>query len=96
MLSSMYHHVSIVKLRVHIGYVDYLETGKLPDPLPADIQWCQPAMQRSQWFDLFDIPQRVEAFKCLWGVMCYLTRSTSESAVPGATAAVAAAAAMAV
>lgn len=86
MLSSMYHHVSIVKLKVHVAYVDYLEHGKLPDPLPADPTWCQPKMQRSQWFNFFDIPQRVEAFKCLWGVMSYLTRSTGEDAVPGAMA----------
>lgn len=70
----MYHHVSIVKLRVHGAYVDYITDGKVPDPLPEDPKWCQPAMVRSQWFDLFDIQQRVEAFRCLWGVMCYLTR----------------------
>lgn len=74
MLSSMYHHVSIVKLRVHSAYIDYITDGTLREPVPADPQWCQPVLQRSQWFDLFDIKQRVEAFRCLWGVMCYSAR----------------------
>ena len=37
-------------------------------------------MQRSEWFDLFDMEQRLEAFRGLWGVMAYLTRN-SQSAV---------------
>jgi len=83
MLSSMYHHVSIVKLRVHGAYIDYLTDGSLPSTLPSDPTWCQPSMQRSQWFNLFHIGQRVEAFRCLWGVMCYLTRSRAEDALAG-------------
>lgn len=70
----MYHHVSIVKLRVHGAYLDYVTDGVMPDDLPQDPQWCQPVMSRSQWFNLFDISQRVEAFRCLWGVMCFLSR----------------------
>lgn len=70
----MYHHVSLVRLRVHGAYMDYLADGILPNPLPADPKWCQPLMQRTQWFDLFNVAQRVEAFRCLWGIMCFLTR----------------------
>jgi len=80
MVSSMYHHVSLVKLKVHGAYVDYLEDGTLLASLPTDPEWCRPLMQRSQWFDLFDVGQRVEAFRCLWGIMSYLTRDTPETA----------------
>ncbi|KAL1310966.1 hypothetical protein AAFC00_001186 [Neodothiora populina] len=74
MLSSMYHHVSVVKLRVHGAYIDYITDGRMPESLPEDPEWCRPVMQRSEWFDLFNRTQRVEAFRCLWGALCYLNR----------------------
>ncbi|EMC95538.1 hypothetical protein BAUCODRAFT_24586 [Baudoinia panamericana UAMH 10762] len=87
MVSSLYHHISIVKLTTHDAYTDYLITGQTPDPLPTDSSWCRPKLQRSEWFDLFDIKQRVEAFRGLWAVMAYLTRETASATAqqhPGA------------
>ena len=74
MVSSLNHHVSILKLTVHKAYVDALISGAMPDPIPEDAAWCKPKLQRSQWYDLFDLDQRVEAFRGLWGIMTYLTR----------------------
>lgn len=74
MASSLNHHVSIVKFTVHSAYVDYWTTGVLPDPLPSDKDWCRPKIQRTRWFDLFDVEERKEVFVGLWEIMAYLTR----------------------
>ncbi|WPH00557.1 Hypothetical protein R9X50_00338700 [Acrodontium crateriforme] len=75
MVSSLNHHICILKLSIHGTYTDTLSSGRFPDSIPAENKWCQPIMQRSQWFDLFDVEQRVLAFRMLWGVMTYLTRT---------------------
>lgn len=74
MVSSLNHHISILKLTVHEAYVDFLVSGAMPNPRPDNARWCRPKLQRSRWLDLFDMEQRVEAFRDLWGVMAYLTR----------------------
>ncbi|KAK5129164.1 hypothetical protein LTR08_003784 [Meristemomyces frigidus] len=74
LLSSLNHHLSILKLTVHTHYTDCLISGRLPEPLPLDPAWCIPKLQRTEWFDLFDCGQRVEAFRGVWGVMGFLTR----------------------
>ncbi|KXT02078.1 hypothetical protein AC578_6672 [Pseudocercospora eumusae] len=84
MVSSLNHHISIVKLTVHWAYVEYTKTEKIPQPLPEDENWCRPRLQRTRWYDLLDISQRVEAFRALWSVMSYLMRDVNEPAKPGA------------
>ena len=74
MISSLNHHISILKLTVHDAYMEYLASDTLPNPLPAHSDWCGPKLQRSEWFDLFDVEQRVLAFRGIWGVMEYLSR----------------------
>ena len=74
MVSSLNHHISLVKMTIHDAYMEYLTSGTLPTSPPADPDWSNPRMQRSHWFDLFDLEQRLEAFRALWGVMAYLTR----------------------
>lgn len=81
-MSSLNHHIAIVKLTVHGAYMDHLSSGTMPDPVPSDPDWCRPRLQRSQWFDLFNMEQRVEAFQGLWAVMSYLNRELEESVVP--------------
>jgi len=76
MVSSLNHHISFLKLTFHVAYVDYLVSGDMPNPRPKNADWCRPRLQRSQWFDLFEVEQRVEAFRGLWGVMAYLMRET--------------------
>ncbi|KAK5678812.1 hypothetical protein LTS10_008467 [Elasticomyces elasticus] len=74
MVSSLNHHISIVKLTVHDTYTDSLVAGTSLEYRP------KPTLQRSQWFDLFDQQQRVEAVRGIWGVMAYLTRESGVSA----------------
>ncbi|KAK3627778.1 hypothetical protein LTR56_019011 [Elasticomyces elasticus] len=70
MVSSLNHHISIVKLTVHDAYTDSLVAGTSLEDLP------KPTLQRSQWFDLFDSQQRVQTLRGVWGVMAYLTRDS--------------------
>ncbi|KAM3414410.1 hypothetical protein BST61_g11048 [Cercospora zeina] len=73
MVSSLNHHIAILKLTVHGAYLDYLETEKLPDPT-VDENWSRPRLQRTRWYDLLDVDDRVEAFRVLWGIASYLFR----------------------
>ena len=84
MVSSLNHHISILKLTVHWAYVEYTKTEEMPQPVPEDENWCRPRLQRTQWYDLLDIQERVEAFRALWGIMSYLMREVNEPAKPGA------------
>ncbi|KAF2773665.1 hypothetical protein EJ03DRAFT_285864 [Teratosphaeria nubilosa] len=82
MVSSLNRHICVVKLTVHEAYVDSLATGAAPVPPPEDSQWCRPRLQRSQWFDLFDMDQRIDAFRGLWGIMAYLSREVGPKECP--------------
>lgn len=84
MVSSLNHHISILKMTVHGAYIEYLQSETLPNPTPDDKDWCSPKLQRTQWFDLLNVDQRVEAFRALWGVTAYLTREIDSSTEGGA------------
>jgi hypothetical protein len=75
MVSSLNHHISLLKLHVHRGYLEYITHGKLPENEPSDADWCSPTLQRTKWFDLFSVEDRTEAMRGLWGVMSYLMRA---------------------
>jgi len=82
MISSLNHHISILKLSVHGNYTDYLVSGTFPKSHPEGLEWSQAKLQRSKWFDMFDVEQRVDAYRGIWGVMAYLTRSIDTSDQP--------------
>ena len=79
MISSLNHHISILKLTVHDAYTDCITSGLSPSPAPVDEAWCKPRLKRTEWLDLFDVDQRITAFRALWAVMAYLTRDTASS-----------------
>ncbi|KAF2819644.1 hypothetical protein CC86DRAFT_398638 [Ophiobolus disseminans] len=74
MVSSLNHHISIVHLRVHPLYLKYLSEGSLPQEPPSEPDWCSPKLQRTRWFDLFNIDDRTEAMRGIWGIMSYMMR----------------------
>jgi len=74
LISSLYHHISVLKLRVHQSYLDYLTDGILPTCAPTDDSWSSPTVQRTRWFNLFVAEDRVEAARGIWGVMACLAR----------------------
>ena len=81
MVSSLNHHISILKLRVHPLYLQYLSDGTLPESPSLSRDWCSPKLQRTRWYDLFDVGDRTEAMRGLWGVMHYLMRAQEKSDV---------------
>lgn len=74
MVSSLNHHISVLKLRVHPVYLQYLTEGTLPKDIPSDSDWCTPKLHRTRWFDLFDIEDRTEVMRGIWGITAYLMR----------------------
>jgi hypothetical protein len=76
LVSSLNHHISVLKLTVHSAYLEYLRTGVFPSTTPEDESWCTPQVLRSPWYDLFKAEDRLEALRALWGVMGYLARTS--------------------
>jgi hypothetical protein len=85
MVSSLNHHISVLKLHVHPSYVRYLTEGTLPKEAPLGSGWCSPRLQRTRWFDLFNIEDRTEAMRGIWGIMSYLMRSQEKEKADAAT-----------
>jgi hypothetical protein len=74
LVSCIYHHVSILRLTIHDAYTHYLTTGVMPEQTPAEEDWCSPRLERTEWYDLLDQEGRVDAFRCIWGVMEYVNQ----------------------
>jgi hypothetical protein len=73
LVSCLNHHISILKLRVHDDYLHFLRTGECPEHI-SNPAWSAPIASRSKWYDLFNVEDRLEAFRLLWGIMGYLAR----------------------
>ncbi|KAF1963400.1 hypothetical protein CC80DRAFT_530282 [Byssothecium circinans] len=86
MVSSLNHHISVLKLRVHPLYIRYITDGTLPEGTPSDPNWCSPQLHRTRWFDLFDVEDRKEAMRGIWGIMSYLLRGQEKPDVTMADA----------
>ena len=78
MVSSLNHHISVVKLHIHKAYIQHLTDGTLPDPAPSDPQWCSPILSRTRWYDLFSMEDRTEAMRGIWGIVGYLMRTPEQ------------------
>lgn len=74
MVSSLNHHISVVRLRVHPVYLQHLTDGTLPEEVRSQADLFSPKLQRTRWFDLFNVDDRTEAMRGLWGIMSYLMR----------------------
>jgi hypothetical protein len=74
LVSSLNHHVSIVRARVPASLMEVLEGGD------CSKGWESMTMWRSKWYDLFLIDERIEAMELVWGMMAWLMRSQEASA----------------
>ena len=82
MISSVNHHVALLRMKVHPDYLAWLESGKsvsqeeADDGLRKDVLY----VQRTTWFDMFDVQARKEFLTVLWRVMCWLNRDYIDQA----------------
>lgn len=77
MVSSIYHHVAVVRLDVHAKYLEFLAEGKVAASKTDDHEWYKPTISRTQWFDMFEPHDRGEALRAIWGVLAWETRPSA-------------------
>lgn len=76
MVTSVNHHVALVRMEVHKDYLAWLETGNevSDEPLPDGRQRNILYVKRGEWYDMFDIEARKEFLTAIWRLMCWLNR----------------------
>jgi hypothetical protein len=72
-ISSLFHHISILRVRVPNRLMEVLEGS--PEADERRRSWGRVKAWRSKWFDLFVVDQRIEALQLLWSVMNYQMRA---------------------
>ncbi|KYK60722.1 uncharacterized protein DCS_01860 [Drechmeria coniospora] len=87
-VSSLFHHISLLRFRVPLRLLDVLDGS--PEPDASGRSWGKVQAWRSPWYDLFDTHERIVAMQLLWGVMSYQMRERVPSdATDGGSAVVA-------
>lgn len=71
LVSSLNHHVSIVRVRVPDKLLSTLDGNEQED-------WGRMNMWRSKWYDLFIAKERVDAMQVVWGMIAYLMRKVGD------------------
>lgn len=72
LVSSLFHHVSFLRVRVPIRLLEVLEGS--PEPDASWRSWGKLSAYRSRWFDLFETEGRIEAMKHVFAIMEYQMR----------------------
>ncbi|OAQ99261.1 hypothetical protein LLEC1_05753 [Akanthomyces lecanii] len=73
LISSLFHHVSFLRMRVPMRLLEVLDGAPEPDPTHRD--WGKVQAWRTPWYDLFEAKDRTEAMRLLWSVMAYQMRA---------------------
>ncbi|KFA60590.1 hypothetical protein S40285_08908 [Stachybotrys chlorohalonatus IBT 40285] len=76
-VSSLFHHVSVLRVRVPQRLLDVLDGA--PEPDPARRSWGKVQAWRSSWYDLFDAKQRIAALQLMWSVMAFQMRKDTST-----------------
>ncbi|KXJ89425.1 hypothetical protein Micbo1qcDRAFT_235241 [Microdochium bolleyi] len=95
LLSSVFHHLSVLRVRVPLRLLAVIE-GDVAGAVGADTadddaggsrsgipEWGGLEVWRSKWFDLFLVPDRLEAMRLIWGVMMWLMREQEDKGNTG-------------
>ena len=72
-VSSINHHVAIMKMRISKRYLQWLETGDVEKRDDGREDDCL-KVWRTKWFDMFDVEARKEFLIGLWRIMSWLCR----------------------
>ncbi|KAH7224493.1 hypothetical protein BKA60DRAFT_239592 [Fusarium oxysporum] len=76
-VSSLFHHISVIRVRVPNRLLEALEGAREPDA--SRRSWGKVEAWRSPWYDLFDTTQRLAAMKLVWVMMAYQMRKDDVS-----------------
>ncbi|KAF7542827.1 hypothetical protein G7Z17_g11243 [Cylindrodendrum hubeiense] len=76
-VSSLFHHVSILRVRVPNRLLEVMDGVAEPDLTKRS--WGKVEAWRSPWYDLFLADQRLEAMKLVWAMMAYQMRKNTEA-----------------
>lgn len=71
-VSSLYHHVSFLRVRVPVRLLEVLNGS--PEPDASWRSWGKLPAWRTKWFDLFEGEQRVQAMQNMLAIMAYQMR----------------------
>ncbi|KAF2997505.1 hypothetical protein E8E14_000316 [Neopestalotiopsis sp. 37M] len=89
-ISSLFHHISIVRVRVPLRILDILagtpdeeEQHEGQKAADQDKSWGELQVWRSKWFDLFLAEDRLEALRLLWGMNAWMMRKVEDDDVKG-------------
>ncbi|KAL2024781.1 hypothetical protein VTK56DRAFT_5602 [Thermocarpiscus australiensis] len=73
-VSALYHHVSILRVRVPDRLLAVLEGGPDDGEGVNKRSWGRLQVWRSPWFDFFRVEDRLRAMQIVWCMMAYLMR----------------------
>ncbi|KAF4980082.1 hypothetical protein FZEAL_3832 [Fusarium zealandicum] len=76
-VSSLFHHVSILRVRVPNRLLEALDGARELDATKRS--WGKVEAWRSAWYDLFDVKERIAAMQLVWGIMAYQMRKDTGS-----------------
>lgn len=71
-ISSLFHHVSVLRVRVPARLLEVLDGS--PEPDLSKRSWGRVPAWRSPWYDFFDVDQRIAAMRMVWAVVAYQMR----------------------
>ena len=72
-VTSVNHHIAIMKMRISKRYLHWLETGEAEKKEEVSEQDIL-RIWRSGWFDMFDKEARKAWMVGMWRVMCWICR----------------------
>ncbi|GAP89875.1 hypothetical protein SAMD00023353_4100290 [Rosellinia necatrix] len=85
-VSSLFHHLSVLRVRVPDRLLDVLGGGADDDGDEGErgdrgdgYSWGKLEIWRSRWYDLFRAEERLEAMRLLWGMMAWSMRKTEDA-----------------
>ncbi|KAE9572493.1 hypothetical protein CGMCC3_g11382 [Colletotrichum fructicola] len=76
-ISSLFHHVSFLRVRVPERLLEVLEGA---DENDVHRSWGQVEVRRTPWFDFFVLEERLNAMRLVWSLMNWLMRKPEDNA----------------
>ncbi|EPE03375.1 hypothetical protein F503_07678 [Ophiostoma piceae UAMH 11346] len=82
-VSTLFHHISIVRVRVPQRLLEELDGAESGDAPVSDASLRGLEVIRSPWYDFFKTEDRLAAMRLAWGMMAYLMRKEDDKCETG-------------